>query len=155
MECRCLRCGRNWSSRVERPASCRWCKSPYWDKPIARSSVSEASKRRASPDDPETHAEDIATAYAPTVLEHAAKAEAPIGRSVTEFLMQQAPKISSVSPVEPQVTTDEWEVACIDEFGSKALTVASKNIPRWDRLNWKQRHETLIEKREREQGDAW
>jgi len=117
--------------------------------------VSEASKRRALPDETGERTENIVTAYTPTVLEHAAKADAPIGRSVADFLMQQAPKIASIAVVEPQAPTDEWEAMCMGEFGAKALLIAGKNVPRWERMTWEQRHEALIQKREREQGDAW
>ena len=34
--CKCLRCEREWESKVETPAACRWCKSPYWNKAKVR-----------------------------------------------------------------------------------------------------------------------
>lgn len=46
--------------------------------------------------------EDVATAYAPKVLEHAAGAEAPIGRSVTDFLMSAVPKVGGRGLFNPE-----------------------------------------------------
>ena len=46
---KCLRCNWEWWSRVEKPARCPHCNSPYWDKervrPV-RASVSELSVRQ-------------------------------------------------------------------------------------------------------------
>ncbi len=48
----CLRCKHKWWPRVsdkgetEIPGTCSKCKSPYWDKPIERKSVSEARKKK-------------------------------------------------------------------------------------------------------------
>jgi hypothetical protein len=33
---RCLRCDARWSSRIERPVRCKFCKSQYWDRPRMR-----------------------------------------------------------------------------------------------------------------------
>lgn len=32
----CTRCGNDWPRRVENPAQCPECKSPYWNKPRVR-----------------------------------------------------------------------------------------------------------------------
>ncbi|TAN00949.1 MAG: hypothetical protein EPN45_13525 [Rhizobiaceae bacterium] len=45
--CVCLRCGWQWVSRKldgKPPVRCPHCRSPYWDKPLERETVSVAVK---------------------------------------------------------------------------------------------------------------
>ena len=84
------------------------------------------------------------------VLEHAARAEAPIGRSVTEFLMTNAAKIvpASSSLESTEADDDPYEKRCRAEFGRKALGQAAGDKPGvrgWAKMNWQQRYEVLKE----------
>mgnify|MGYP001602609783 CR=1 FL=1 len=45
-ECRCERCGHVWTARVERPATCAQCRSPYWDRPRQKATQTREAKRR-------------------------------------------------------------------------------------------------------------
>lgn len=48
----CLRCDHFWWPRLNEkgksvlPKNCPYCKSPYWDKPIERQTVSDARKKQ-------------------------------------------------------------------------------------------------------------
>ena len=80
------------------------------------------------------------------VIELAAKAEpqnvtgAVIGRSVTEFLMANKPKIVVAEPT--LILADPHEQKCVERF-SAVLNRASREIPGWKRMNWEQRYEVL------------
>jgi hypothetical protein len=37
----CLRCGKDWATRQERPRICPYCKNAYWDVPRIREKKSE------------------------------------------------------------------------------------------------------------------
>lgn len=89
------------------------------------------------------------SAYDARSLEHAARAESPIGKSVTEFLLKNPPKVAAAVIDEPvKSTVDEWNERCIQDFGQKVLLAAVKNVPRWERMTWQQRHEHLKTQRE-------
>jgi hypothetical protein len=155
MRCLCLRCGKDWESRKKAPRVCRWCNSPYWNKPITRPSVSLS--RRGLPvveDGPEEVEEDVPCAHPAVVVEAAAKASAPFGRSVADFLLSAKPKIAPVVVAEPK-PVDEWQARCVQEFGERIVGQAAKGVQGWGKLSWQRRHEALCEKREREQGNGW
>jgi NAD-dependent SIR2 family protein deacetylase len=46
----CLRCGKSWwpkippDGKIKKPKVCALCKSPYWDKPIVRFTVSKKGR---------------------------------------------------------------------------------------------------------------
>jgi len=48
----CLRCGKQWFPRISsdgevtEPKTCPECRSPYWDRPVERQSVSENRKKK-------------------------------------------------------------------------------------------------------------
>ena len=49
LKCKCGRCGHKWITRSKKePKVCPKCKSPYWNKPITRPSVSRSSKGRGN-----------------------------------------------------------------------------------------------------------
>lgn len=161
MQRTCTRCGKSWESAEIKPRTCRWCRSPYWDKPVVRQSVSDARKKQPDPG-PTVEVPDavhsVMSAYTPTALEHAAKAEAPIGRSVTDFLLNNPPRVSVdmaqdrgvfIEVTETEVVEiDGWHAQCLQDFGVKVLTTAAKSVPRWERMNWQQRHEFLKAQKE-------
>lgn len=99
---------------------------------------------------------DVTPNHAPTALEHAARAEAPIGKSVTEFLLENPPKVQgdprsivgfargdSEEILVVAAPVDEWQDKCLKAFGAKVMASAARSIPRWDRMSWEQRHEFL------------
>ena len=42
---KCNRCGYEWASRVENPAGCPGCSTPYWNKPRIRN-VADSKKQK-------------------------------------------------------------------------------------------------------------
>ncbi len=102
--------------------------------------------------------ESVVAPHPVVVLEHAAKAETPIGRSVTEFLMTNAAKIAAPSSLElPEVfEADPYEKRCRVEFGEKPIRDAEGTATRrglvagWSKMTWRERHELLSAKKETE-----
>lgn len=51
-ELECLRCSHRWWPKINddgksvHPGTCPKCRSPYWEKPIERKSVSESRKKK-------------------------------------------------------------------------------------------------------------
>lgn len=167
MDCTCQRCDRSWISRAGKPKNCRWCKSPYWDKPIERASVSEASRSRTALP-PEVHGDEdrypgtesiedeepVTSGHPIPVLELAAQAEAPIGRSVTDFLLKNPPRVAvdAILPEEEAPEVEDWQKRCREDFG-KAIT---ERVGReWKKLTWEQRHAKLKEQRDGTSADGW
>lgn len=100
----------------------------------------------------------IQSAYPQSVLEHAAKAEAPIGKSVTEFLLKTAPKITIHQELDillPGHDDPDYEGRCIKDFGKKILEQAARSLPGWKKLTWEQRHAKLKEQRDGTSADGW
>lgn len=114
------------------------------------------------PDNPQPATQEeideiVRTSYPPSVLEHAAKAEAPIGKSVTEFLLKTTPKIDTRSGAAIQALvgeglTDDWERRCVLDFGKKILDQAARSLPGWKKMTWEQRHAKLKEQKEGQDG---
>ncbi len=99
--CHCKRCGYDWSSRVEQPKNCPACKSPYWDRErgVLRGRPGQnRSGEAVQKNIPEPDVENVTSGYPASALEAAAKSEAPIGRSVTEFLMKNGPVAGVSAP---------------------------------------------------------
>lgn len=100
--------------------------------------------------------ETVESGHSPAVLEHAARAEAPFGRSATAFLLENTAKVGNLdqnaglpADLEPG---DPFEARCRVEFGEKVMLNAAKYVPRWAKMTWEQRHEALVAKKEAEGG---
>jgi len=71
-----------------------------WLRELGAVSISAPLLLDMGPMTPEKYEESITAPHQVAVLEHAARAEAPIGRSVAEFLMTNAAKIAVPSSLE-------------------------------------------------------
>lgn len=98
--------------------------------------------------------EAIQSTYPTSALEAAAQAEAPIGRSVTEFLLKTAPRIADKSVDATDKPGDEWQSRCVLDFGNKILELAARSMPGWKKMTWEQRHTRLKEQKE-SSADGW
>ena len=43
----CKRCGHKWTPRIQSPAVCPECHSPYWNKPVRSKSSAKSRKKRS------------------------------------------------------------------------------------------------------------
>lgn len=129
-----------------------------WARKLCDATAGLSSTGQPEPIDETAEQEQaIASAYPATVLEHAAKAEAPIGKSVTEFLLNTAPKIADRPDPSIRLSADgdEWEKRCVLDFGGAVLEKAFRGVPGWKKMTWEQRHAKLKEQQDAAPGDGW
>lgn len=180
----CAKCGHSWECRGDEPERCanQKCRSKAWRDGRATERAPrvvvvlkdaeqlEQFKRAARGESVGDWLRDLGAAVVapPGRLEPKVNFPVPevresldigrdpgFGRSVTEFLLNAQPMIALTAKVADAPEGDEWEARCQQEFGAKVMSTAAKAIPRWGKLAWKQRYDALVEKREREQGEAW